>query len=322
MFYASLFAYPIFPRVQTSSPTNSCVSVFCSISLQLYDFKHSNFSRLQWNNRPKARRGRSRFNLQCEICLRLYADQVSFQAHKELHEKNFACLICGENLFSQEKFNEHKCPKTLKKDTKIQESAIEDLKPMTCEICQKVLKGVKNLKNHQRVHSGNQPCVCSHCGKKFWWKCNLEDHERLHTGEKPYVCQICSKSFGSKKMLRGHIRCIHEIGPVLCEVCGKGISRNSYRSHLKTHQAIKPFKCNFCPKRFLTRPHVEKHLVVHTREKPFECELCLERFTQQSSLKLHVKVLHSDERPYVCSICHKGFAITAHLRTHAKTHRN
>lgn len=48
--------------------------------------------------------------------------------------------------------------------------------------CEKAFGKRFNLREHMRVHTGDEPFVCSYplCGKKFKWKSSLSFHESLH----------------------------------------------------------------------------------------------------------------------------------------------
>ena len=47
---------------------------------------------------------------------------------------------------------------------------------------------------------------CSYCNKAFRDAFDVRQHERIHTGEKPYSCEICGKSFRRKRDEREHYK--------------------------------------------------------------------------------------------------------------------
>ncbi|XP_059357502.1 zinc finger protein 30 homolog [Carassius carassius] len=144
----------------------------------------------------------------------------------------------------------------------------------------------KDLRTHQRVHTGRRLCcfkecgngiwrlqgvlthghayACKICGKKFKRKKILKRHERFHTGEKPYSCRRCKKTFALRKSLRRHERFHTGERPHVCPHCRKGFRlKNNLKAHLRFHTGEKPFMCNQCSKGFRIHKNLEKHRHTH-----------------------------------------------------------
>ncbi|XP_016365471.1 Krueppel-related zinc finger protein 1-like [Sinocyclocheilus rhinocerous] len=150
----------------------------------------------------------------------------------------------------------------------------------------------KDLRTHQRVHTGRRLCcfkecgngiwrlqgvlthgnayACKICGKKFKRKKILKRHERFHTGEKPYSCRRCKKTFALRKSLRRHERFHTGERPHVCPHCRKGFRlKNNLKAHLRFHTGEKPFTCNLCSKGFRIYKNLEKHRLSHTAPVSF-----------------------------------------------------
>ena len=56
----------------------------------------------------------------------------------------------------------------------------------TCLQCGKRFVLFSDLKEHKRIHIGEEPFSCTTCEKKFALLCNLKQHQRTHAGEKPF----------------------------------------------------------------------------------------------------------------------------------------
>jgi uncharacterized Zn-finger protein len=64
-------------------------------------------------------------------------------------------------------------------------------RPFSCSECGKDFKRRSNLKQHERVHTGEKPFACPRCDFRYSRKGHLTRHLRAHTGEKPFECSYC-----------------------------------------------------------------------------------------------------------------------------------
>lgn len=53
--------------------------------------------------------------------------------------------------------------------------------------------------------------TCEYCGKVFGSQRDMKLHERSHTGERPYKCEICNNTFALKRTAETHMLRAHQI---------------------------------------------------------------------------------------------------------------
>lgn len=170
-----------------------------------------------------------------------------------------------------------------------------------CSQCGKCLSTRRNLKLHQRSHTGEKPYACFQCGKCFSQAGCLKTHQRFHTGEKPYKCAECGKYFRQAGYLKTHQRFHTGEKPYKCAHCHKYFSQSGYlKTHQRFHTGEKPYKCSQCGKGFSTGINLKRHQMIHTGEKPYKCAQCGRCFRQAGNLKSHQRT-HAGEKPYQCS---------------------
>uniref|UniRef100_A0A663N6Q1 C2H2-type domain-containing protein n=1 Tax=Athene cunicularia TaxID=194338 RepID=A0A663N6Q1_ATHCN len=106
-------------------------------------------------------------------------------------------------------------------------------KKYMCEYCGKVYPLGRDLKRHQRKHTGERSYKCQDCGKSFRDSWKHLCHQRTHTKEKPFICTMCGKNFSELNIITHN--CIHTgESPYSCSLCEMTFQ---HLSDLRSHQA-------------------------------------------------------------------------------------
>ena len=115
---------------------------------------------------------------------------------------------------------------------------IENLSPLTCEVCKKSLKNKESLRKHKATHT-TVPSKCDVCDKEFSSLAVLRKHRTTVHNATVFSCNDCTKRFTEQKNLKAHIKTIHDMKKSNCSVCDKSFGE----TYLKRHEISCKKKC-------------------------------------------------------------------------------
>ena len=180
-----------------------------------------------------------------------------------------------------------------------------------CNICNETFTSMRDYKLHRTTHGDDaalKDYICPECNERFISLKKLRSHQRtVHATFNSLRSKIRNIPFEEEKQL------VRQEKMIQAAVANRDVSEKHKR-----------YECKFCVEIFNDSPALSKHeQQEHAGEKPYKCNYCDKRFRLNGQMKVHERI-HTGETPYKCEYCHKALtsrtSLTNHLRIH--TERN
>ncbi|CAF4956719.1 unnamed protein product [Pieris macdunnoughi] len=186
----------------------------------LNEYPQSTHKRMNISNIDKQRT--------CPICLKRLANPSSFWKHMRTHNKKhrLICEHCGMSFASFAGLNGHMV-------------VIHGTgKYIQCQQCPFKASRRFEMKEHERIHTGERPFACEKCGLTFRRKEIYRKHLFIHS-EKTVQCKECPKMFFTPDHMVGHYNTVHKRYMYMCYECGVLYAKNgTVRRHLLEKHGI------------------------------------------------------------------------------------
>ncbi|XP_041470878.1 zinc finger protein 431-like [Lytechinus variegatus] len=213
----------------------------------------------------------------------------------------------------------------------------DDCQEHACPVCGKGQANAKTLANHMIIHEPKFQ-VCKKCNQKYKTRASLAKHEMdAHS----YQCRFCSERFLKKGHCLKHEQTHQAFKPPKTSAKKVAPPAKAKESPPKVHQPSepspdepkdmlgkgthyylqqRPFKCRFCPKRYVLRKKVSEHeREHHTGDAAYKCSYCPKLFISEAKMLVHINS-HEQNRIYRCKLCPRTFASESALNNHQDEH--
>lgn len=133
----------------------------------------------------------------CDYCLKVFKQKSSLIRHIFSHVALLTCKICNQK---RNKFTMHQH----------YEMVHINQPRYQCDLCSRKFKYKDNIENHMKRAHKNGEYYCCLCTQKYQTIKEIIDHQRIHTGIRQWKCMHCDHITTRLFNLTKHIEAIHE----------------------------------------------------------------------------------------------------------------
>ncbi|XP_050097844.1 histone H4 transcription factor-like [Anopheles aquasalis] len=203
--------------------------------------------------------------------------------------------------------------------------------PQRClwPVCNESFRERWKAVRHINAHTGRRALACYNCGEMFRERCKYLDHchRQIELADRKYQCPECDRFYATQRLLKAHLA--KHTKSAQCTLCPLSFpSMATLSRHILTrHIKDRPFACNQCSYRSVTKYELEKHHQTHSTKNVYRCSEfgCNVVYKSESSIKRHISMHYNRPVHYECHICSKsykiGWSLSKHLATVHKVER-
>ena len=211
-------------------------------------------------------------------------------------------IHCESRIISQEDSREHVTVRSIDPaimNTDLNSEFVE-IPELLCDDYGETISNHDKLNSDEKQDIKKEPIKCLHCESTFTSLVHLLDHIKVHID--PANLKVYSK--------------------FVCGDCGvtfSKVNKNEFIHHCRSHDRIKPFRCQICDYRFNSLYDIWRHEARKHSEPKLPCFVCDKHFALLEKLKDHVR-WHFDGILYKCSQCSAEFSSYSLYDIHRSKH--
>ncbi|TRY62793.1 hypothetical protein TCAL_12065 [Tigriopus californicus] len=292
--------------------------------------------------------------MKCTVCDMINNGSALSHRHREIYHDlgDYSCAECQEpcltyydlvvhNYQKHGKATDHIPPSPSSLKVIVHEDGKIEYKKskITCQVCLKTYSGSLGFVAHMRKKHSWGIFSCRPCGGSCHFAKDISAHVLNFHKDRPEIeCPNCQRIFCLEKdpgVFTAHFqKCAPlpiERGPFQCQFCGKEYAcKISLNAHIKMHQGIIKFKCQYCDFGSNHRNVWVTHEKMHLRKlglcpeseehrQTQQCDICGKQLANRLQVNQHIRAMHKGyKRTFQCKICGEFLKYSAALYKHKK----